>query len=440
MELMKVVNGDLCSGCGACAGICPVNAINFDSKEPFIPILDKAKCTKCNLCYEVCPGKGWNPVRRAAEICEQQGIEMDLHYGPVVNYYLGKSVDQDISIAGASGGIGTSLLLYLLEKKIVNTVAVVILNKGRPEVRITDDPKVIKKASGSKYSPVPLMKDVITELKNNPGKIAITVIPCQMAALENAIRLNIGIDRKLIYAIGLFCGDLKEYRSVEQIAKSLNIKHSDESEFLGWRYGKWPGEATFKLKNGETRGKELQKWLGISIPFYSLHRCLMCPARENWLADLALADNHRGQTGETVIVARTKKGNKVLKAAEKDRFIYLKEIDVNRPDTFNVTLTKFVPALLYINYRANRKLPVPSYDYDTKYYMGNLKKARKLSLLMKYRLFILIRGKYVLKIVTSHPKLMEKLGYFLNRFPKKIPGYYFLVKIKRQVIDKFLFK
>lgn len=428
IELMKVLDGDLCSGCGACVGICPVDALNIDGKESFKPVLDESKCIECNLCYKVCPGKGWNPVEQATKICEREGIKLDLKYGPVINFYLGKAIDEDIHLAGASGGVGTSLLLYLVENNIVDAAAVVILDKGVPKAKITNDLEVIKRASGSKYSPVPLMKEIIKELIKNPRKIAITVIPCQMAAMENYLRINKLIERELIYSIGLFCGDLKECKHVEQIANSLNINQDDESKFLGWRCGEWPGEVTFKLKNGETKGKEIQRFLDLSQPFFSLHRCLMCPSRENWLSDLALADNHKGQTNETIIVARTSKGNELLKAAEIDKLIYLKEMDINIPDTFNVTLTKFTPALLYINHRKNKSLPVPLYDYDAKVYLEDLKKARKLLALLKYRLFIIARSKLVMKIMVAHPKFMEKTGHFLNRFPGTIPG---LAKVKR---------
>lgn len=48
-----------CYSCGACAAICPVNAINMKKKElGFIyPEIDKKKCIECNLCQKVCPQK-----------------------------------------------------------------------------------------------------------------------------------------------------------------------------------------------------------------------------------------------------------------------------------------------------------------------------------------------------------------------------------------------
>ncbi|MFW6172353.1 MAG: DUF362 domain-containing protein [Elusimicrobiota bacterium] len=48
------VNMHLCSECGMCAKICPVNAIELKTGEPFI---NKNNCIKCFCCAERCPEK-----------------------------------------------------------------------------------------------------------------------------------------------------------------------------------------------------------------------------------------------------------------------------------------------------------------------------------------------------------------------------------------------
>ena len=51
-ELISYSINENCTGCTICAKKCPVEAISGESKEKHI--IDKNKCIKCNVCYEVC--------------------------------------------------------------------------------------------------------------------------------------------------------------------------------------------------------------------------------------------------------------------------------------------------------------------------------------------------------------------------------------------------
>ncbi|GAH08331.1 unnamed protein product, partial [marine sediment metagenome] len=52
-EPVKVIfDSKICSGCGICQGICPVDCIKIDNG---VGIIDDEKCISCGLCYTVCP-------------------------------------------------------------------------------------------------------------------------------------------------------------------------------------------------------------------------------------------------------------------------------------------------------------------------------------------------------------------------------------------------
>jgi NADH-quinone oxidoreductase subunit F len=44
---------DKCQGCMICLRECPVGAISGGKRE--IHVIDQAKCTKCDTCFQVCP-------------------------------------------------------------------------------------------------------------------------------------------------------------------------------------------------------------------------------------------------------------------------------------------------------------------------------------------------------------------------------------------------
>ena len=52
-ELNMNVDKDTCIGCGACAGVCPVEALAFDDEGKME--CDKDTCIGCQACVGTCP-------------------------------------------------------------------------------------------------------------------------------------------------------------------------------------------------------------------------------------------------------------------------------------------------------------------------------------------------------------------------------------------------
>ena len=46
------VDSEKCLGCGACASMCPVNAITMKGGKAQI---NNKKCIKCGTCAQICP-------------------------------------------------------------------------------------------------------------------------------------------------------------------------------------------------------------------------------------------------------------------------------------------------------------------------------------------------------------------------------------------------
>ena len=47
------IDSNVCIGCGACMGACPVEAISQNEEGKMV--IDKNLCISCGTCYAVCP-------------------------------------------------------------------------------------------------------------------------------------------------------------------------------------------------------------------------------------------------------------------------------------------------------------------------------------------------------------------------------------------------
>lgn len=91
---------EICSGCSACANVCPVNAISMQSdKEGFLyPEIDFEKCIKCGKCRNICP------VANKYKDTEQ-----------IPNVYAAVNNNEETRLNSSSGGLFTALAEKVIE-------------------------------------------------------------------------------------------------------------------------------------------------------------------------------------------------------------------------------------------------------------------------------------------------------------------------------------
>ena len=98
----KLCNTELCTGCGACAAVCPANCIRMErDTEGFLqPVVDQQACIGCSRCQKACPIL--NPLPRDPG-------------GTIACAAINK--DEAVRLHSTSGGVFSLLCRWVLDRR-----------------------------------------------------------------------------------------------------------------------------------------------------------------------------------------------------------------------------------------------------------------------------------------------------------------------------------
>lgn len=140
-----VISEGACVLCGACEYVCPTNIIQIDDRKP----QKYGNCEEdCHACYFACP----------RTYLSKNIMSDDLENKPLGDYLDIISVKSN-KIEGQDGGAVTSILMYLLNKKLVDDVFIVGEDEEipwKPISKLTSDVQEVIDAAGTKYSTAPI--------------------------------------------------------------------------------------------------------------------------------------------------------------------------------------------------------------------------------------------------------------------------------------------
>lgn len=339
VTIKKIVDEGLCTGCGTCSGTCPNSAINMviNSMGIYVPELIDDKCNKCGVCFSSCPGKYFDFNDFNLEIFGKKPGNILL--GNFINCYLGHSTNHEIRYNSASGGLVTSLLIYVLEKGIIDGALVTRMKKDKPlepEPFIARTKEEIVEASKSKYCPVPVNVALNEILNSKKGeKFAVVGLPCHIQGIRKAEKVNETLRNKIVLHLGIFCSHTLSFAGTSLLLKKINIEKKEVKK-ISYRGEGWPGKIRIDLKNGNQRyiSNQSPLWNIIFNSFFSTQtRCLLCNDLTAEFADISFGDPwlpeivSKEQVGKSIIISRTKQSEELLNAANSNRYIGLSQIE-----------------------------------------------------------------------------------------------------------------
>jgi len=336
LYLEEIIKMNLCNGCGSCMAICPENCIDLvkSVKETYYPKIDYDKCINCNLCIKVCPVI--NSMKDIDKFLFKYQGRFNLLIGNYKDCYIGYSKSSSIRFNAASGGIITTLLLFLLEKGLINGALLTKMgssNSMEAVPFIARTRQEILSAMGSKYVPVPLNR-ILKTLKNEEGEFAIVGLPCHIKGIRRIEKYSREYRSKIKYHFGLFCSHYVSYDGVKYILEKMGIRSKDVKN-IKFRGEGWPGKISIQLKNGNIKHiNYLDSFWSDAYGSYLFcpYSCVFCNDSTSEYSDLSFGDSYLDETkddktGTSIVISRTDIGGSLLRDAIKDRKIFLSGID-----------------------------------------------------------------------------------------------------------------
>ncbi len=342
--LKRVVNGDLCSGCGLCAGVAP-GAIELETVHPgYTRPRQLAPITAATeeKIASACPGSTVAPWR------EGRG---DMYWGPYQEVLTGYAADPTIRHSGSSGGALSAIAIHALAEGHVDAVLHIEADSAQPTrnvIKISRSAEDVLSGAGSRYaasSPLATIDAVL----DSGLRHAFIGKPCDISALRQLALHDRRVDQFIPLKLSFFCGGLPSHDGADRIVQAMGLEPEALVQFR-YRGMGWPGKTIAKMKDGRIGEMSYAESWGGHLSKEVQFRCKICPDAVGGVADIAAADAWYGgesgypqfeeQDGRSLIMARTTVGTELIARCREARVIVaeplpIREIDLMQPAQAN---------------------------------------------------------------------------------------------------------
>ncbi len=348
----EVVENDICSGCGVCAGVCPSKILdmNVQANGDLAPVITGKCPPRCELCLDVCPfsSNSISITQLTDDKFSSPEVKQHNAVGKYTNSIVGYSPTHRST--GASGGMLSWLLEAMLRENLVDAVITVSSNsENRPsdglmfQMAEFTSPEEVRAASGSFYYPISVGARLrsIQDLKEGK-RYAVVGLPCTLKGIALAMRKIPVLRRSIAYTFGLVCGNLPNVFYTEYLSRLSGLE-ADSIGSVTYR-SKNPGKPA---NNYLFRATDKQGKAGRPVPFYGaisnawvsrqfqLNACNFCDDLFAEVADASFMDawlpeymaDHRGHS---IVTIRNSEIMTVFERGRQDKSCSFEPIDIEK--------------------------------------------------------------------------------------------------------------
>lgn len=284
----------------------------------------------------------------------------------------GYASDPDTRLRGASGGVITRTLQYLLETHRID--GAILARQGIPSPMeaapfIATTAEEIVACAGSVYIPVPMLT-ALAHLE--PGKTyAMSCTPEVSAALRALQKAGDPRALQVKYVVGPYTGTALMPAALSYYLKSNRVPKDDPVTSVQWRAGVWPGYLEIRTQSGRVL-QSPKVYYNFLIPFFVTNTSLLSMDFCNEFADLAVGDawspkfENAGQGGVSIVVTRTPEMEAILSEMREKNLVTLTDEEPTKAMDMHGHMLDFKKRGGYLRCAARRAfgLPAPSYGYE----------------------------------------------------------------------------
>jgi coenzyme F420 hydrogenase subunit beta len=197
-----VLEEGLCTGCGACVGLCPYQVVYHDRT---------VQLHHCDLedgkCYAFCPRTATDLAVLRALIFEKDDLTPEI--GAVKGYYFSQAVDPELRKIAQHGATVTVLMELALAEGLIDSAIVSSRNQEfMQNGAIVNDRVTLRKNAGSKFTVSPTIAAFNQLVTEDAGNIGVVATPCQALALAKMklVKEDTAKIDQLKLVVGLYCG------------------------------------------------------------------------------------------------------------------------------------------------------------------------------------------------------------------------------------------
>ncbi|MFW6034849.1 MAG: Coenzyme F420 hydrogenase/dehydrogenase, beta subunit C-terminal domain, partial [Halothermotrichaceae bacterium] len=291
-NINKTTEKSLCTSCGICKSVCPVDAVEMKYiSGQYLPQIKEDKCINCELCLKICPGYQVDYTRLYSY--KNEKYPENIFVGNHEKCYTAYTKDDMIRKKSTSGGLITEIIIQLLKNKKYKKAFVVRSDpaeSGEARLEAVSTEKEVLESAKSKYIPVSV-ENVIEYIKNNPeDKIVVVGTSCHFHGIYKFLMEEKREDDNILF-LGLFCDRTLNYNLINYF-EDYHLATGDRLKSFDYRSKEdkgWPGNLKISSQSNKEKfiDRKIRIWLK---PYFTLNRCHFCIDKLNQFADISFGD------------------------------------------------------------------------------------------------------------------------------------------------------